>query len=125
MTDDLPDPAAEVFTVGHSNHPPETFLDLLRRHAIEVVVDVRSSPYSGYAGHFNKEPLENLLRSAGIKYLFLGDVVGGRPQGAAMRMLALRSPSGEVGSPFGSRKVPGPMNERCSVCRMKIRGSAR
>jgi uncharacterized protein (DUF488 family) len=81
MTDDLPERAAEVFTIGHSNHPPETFLDLLRQHAVEVVVDVRSSPYSGYSAHFNKEPLENLLSSAGIKYLFLGDVVGGRPQG--------------------------------------------
>lgn len=56
-------------------------MELLARHGVEVVVDVRSSPYARYATHFNKEPLENYLRGRGLKYLFLGDVLGGRPQG--------------------------------------------
>jgi uncharacterized protein (DUF488 family) len=81
MADERPEPGTAVFTVGHSNHPPEAFLEVLRRHGVEVAVDVRSSPYSAYASHFNKGPLESLLRTAGIKYLFLGDVVGGRPAG--------------------------------------------
>jgi len=70
-----------VFTVGHSNHTPEVFLDILRLHAIAVVADVRSSPYCGYASHFNKEPIERALEAEGIKYEYLGDAVGGRPQG--------------------------------------------
>lgn len=81
MADERPGLGTAVFTVGHSNHPPEVFLELLRRHDVEVAVDVRSSPYSAYATHFNKGPLESLLRTAGIKYLFLGDAVGGRPAG--------------------------------------------
>ena len=38
-----------IFTVGHSNQSLESFLDLLGRHGIDLVVDVRSSPYSQYA----------------------------------------------------------------------------
>jgi uncharacterized protein (DUF488 family) len=34
-----------VFTIGHSSHALDTFLALLARHGIEVVADVRSSPY--------------------------------------------------------------------------------
>jgi uncharacterized protein (DUF488 family) len=70
-----------IFTVGHSNHSPEVLLEILTRHGVEVVVDVRSSPYARYATHFNKEPLENYLRGRGLKYLFLGDILGGRPEG--------------------------------------------
>ena len=68
-------------TVGHSNHSLEAFLDLLERHGIEVVVDVRSSPYCRYATHFNKEILQHELRARRFRYLFLGDVIGGRPDG--------------------------------------------
>ena len=73
--------ASTAFTVGHSNHSLEAFLDLLERHGIEVVVDVRSSPYCRYATHFNKETLEHELRARRFRYLFLGDVIGGRPDG--------------------------------------------
>lgn len=70
-----------VFTVGHSNHPLEVFLDLLKRHGIALVADVRSSPYSGYASHFDKEAIERALEAVGIEYVYLGDSVGGRPEG--------------------------------------------
>ena len=48
-------PAITLWTVGHSNHPLGAFLDLLAQHRIEVVADVRSSPYSRYASQFNRE----------------------------------------------------------------------
>lgn len=73
--------AGKIFTVGHSNHSPEFLIELFARHGVEVVVDVRSSPYARYATHFNREPLTELLRLGGLKYLFLGDILGGRPQG--------------------------------------------
>lgn len=72
-----------VFTVGHSNHPLETFLALIERHAIDLVVDVRSSPYSGYASEFNRETVAAHLASRRVEYLFLGDALGGRPEGEA------------------------------------------
>jgi uncharacterized protein (DUF488 family) len=71
-----------IFSIGHSNHSWEAFLDLLRENAITVVVDVRSSPYSRYTPHFNKGPLSQALPPAGIGYLFLGDRLGGHPDAA-------------------------------------------
>ncbi len=70
-----------IFTIGHSNHLLEKLLELLKQHQIEVVVDVRSSPYSQYASHFNKEAFQRSLRAQAIDYLFLGDIIGGRPEG--------------------------------------------
>ena len=70
-----------LFTIGHSNHSEETFLGLLRAHLVQVLVDVRSQPYSGYSTHFNYEPLRQAMAAAGIKYLFLGRELGGRPDG--------------------------------------------
>lgn len=71
-----------LFTVGHSNHTLDAFIALLKKHAIEVLADVRSSPYSKYVTHFNREELQHALPQAGIKYLFLGKELGGRPDGS-------------------------------------------
>ena len=68
-----------VFSVGHSNHSPEDFIKLLLRHQIDEVVDVRSSPYSRYISHFNRDVLEEVLEQIGISYVFLGGELGGRP----------------------------------------------
>jgi uncharacterized protein (DUF488 family) len=81
MTDKPSETPPRVFTIGHSNHPIETLLELLREHQVEVVADVRSSPYSGYTPHFNKEAIERTLRERGIEYLFVGNMLGGRPPG--------------------------------------------
>ena len=71
-----------IFTIGHSNHPSDTFIDLLRHHAVEEVLDVRSSPYSRYASQFNKEALAQMLSNlpnGPISYVYLGAELGGRP----------------------------------------------
>lgn len=81
MLDKLGKSNRAIFTIGHSNHSIETFLDLVEQHGIEIIADVRSGPYSGYALHFNKEALQRALQARGIRYLFLGDVLGGRPEG--------------------------------------------
>ena len=47
-----------IWTIGHSNHTFEHFTKLLQAEGIEVVVDVRSYPYSRIAPHFNREELE-------------------------------------------------------------------
>jgi uncharacterized protein (DUF488 family) len=67
-----------LFTIGHSTHTLKRFLELLKTHSIEVVADVRSSPYSAYTPHFNRELLRVSLKRAGIKYLFLGQELGAR-----------------------------------------------
>lgn len=70
-----------VFTIGHSNHSPETFVELLTQHGVNEVVDVRSSPSSRYLPHFNYDVLNQILDDVGIDYLFLGGLLGGRPPG--------------------------------------------
>jgi uncharacterized protein (DUF488 family) len=70
---------SSFYTLGHSNHAAETWLALVRQHQIGVVVDTRSSPYSKYAPHFDKELMQRSLEQAGIRYLFLGAELGGRP----------------------------------------------
>ncbi|MEQ1829882.1 MAG: DUF488 domain-containing protein [Pirellula sp.] len=70
-----------LFTVGHSNHSEERFLGLLERHSIQVLADVRTQPFSRYTPHFNRESLQDSLRLKRMKYLFMGDQLGGRPIG--------------------------------------------
>jgi uncharacterized protein (DUF488 family) len=72
-----------LFTIGHSRHMAEHFLSLLRMHAIERLVDVRSQPYSKWAPHFDKAALSRLLDEHGIAYTFLGQQLGGRPENHA------------------------------------------
>jgi len=72
-----------ILTIGHSSHPLERFLALLRQSAVEVVVDTRSAPVSRFAPHFDREPLRQRLAESGVKYLFLGDQIGGRPKDPA------------------------------------------
>src|ERR1700722_4956121 len=68
-----------IWTIGHSNHTLEHFAKLLQAEGIEVVVDVRSYPYSRIAPHFNREELDAAHRRAGKRYLFFGEELGGRP----------------------------------------------
>ena len=68
-----------LFTIGHSNHPIESFLALLQRHEVTTVIDVRSRPVSRYFPHFNKARLEAALGAVGMSYLFLGRELGARP----------------------------------------------
>ena len=67
------------WTIGHSTHPPEVFVRLLQQHGVEVVVDVRTSPFSRFNPQFNRENLLRGLREEGIQYLFLGEQLGGKP----------------------------------------------
>lgn len=70
-----------IFSIGHSDHSLENFLNLLSDYHIEVLVDVRSHPYSKFVSHFNMKAIKEGLKKAGIKYLHLGQELGGRPNG--------------------------------------------
>ena len=68
-----------VWTIGHSNHALAHFLTLLATHGIEMVADVRSAPYSRYAPQFGRDALRMNVTNAGMRYLFMGKELGGRP----------------------------------------------
>jgi uncharacterized protein (DUF488 family) len=69
-----------LFSIGHSSASIEDFIELLRRHGIDVLVDTRSKPYSRYNPHFSREPLKQSLNEQGMAYVFLGDRIGGKPE---------------------------------------------
>ena len=46
----------EIFTVGHSNHTIDYFLELLQAQNIDCLIDVRSMPASKYNPQFNQVP---------------------------------------------------------------------
>ena len=78
--DETPEPPeTRLHTIGHSDHSTEAFTDLLRHYTVSVLVDVRSQPYSRWTPQFNREKLARDLTSAGIRYVFMGDSLGGRP----------------------------------------------
>jgi uncharacterized protein (DUF488 family) len=66
----------QLFTIGHSNHALDFFLKLLVAHRLSTIVDVRSSPYSKYSPHFNKDVLGSVLKNNDIDYMFLGRELG-------------------------------------------------
>jgi uncharacterized protein (DUF488 family) len=67
-----------VFTVGHSNHSIERFIELLKQNGVTAIGDVRSVPFSRRNPQFNKEPLARALKAEGIAYVHLGRELGAR-----------------------------------------------
>lgn len=67
-----------LFTIGHSNHEIDFFLELLQAHAIDCVVDVRSIPSSQYNPQYNKKPLAAFLEKNSIQYMHFGTEFGAR-----------------------------------------------
>jgi uncharacterized protein (DUF488 family) len=70
-----------LVSVGHSNQPIEHFLGLLRKFDVEAVADTRSQPYSRYSPQYDQGSLKEKLESAGIRYVYMGKELGGRPDG--------------------------------------------
>lgn len=68
----------ELYTIGHSTHATERFIDLLKMHRVTAVGDVRSSPYSRFNPQFNRETLQKELKENGIAYVYLGKELGPR-----------------------------------------------
>ena len=69
----------KLYTIGHSNHSLEKFIQLLDDNGIMTLVDVRTAPYSRYNPQFNKENLERALVRHNLQYAYAGKFLGGRP----------------------------------------------
>ena len=68
-----------IYTIGYGSRSIEQFVEVLQRYKIAYLVDVRSAPYSRYKPEFSKVELASELQRHGIRYLFMGDTLGGRP----------------------------------------------
>jgi len=68
-----------IYTVGYGNRSFTEFADLLKRFRLEYLVDVRTSPYSSRFPAFSQSELAPALSGESIRYVFMGDQLGGRP----------------------------------------------
>jgi uncharacterized protein (DUF488 family) len=67
-----------IYTVGHSTHQLDYFLELLKTYSVNCLIDVRSLAASTYNPQYNKEPLSNFLKNNSITYLHFADEFGAR-----------------------------------------------
>src|ERR1700730_7615522 len=67
-----------IWTIGHSTHPLDEFIAMLKSFQIELVADIRSFAGSRRYPHFNKEALEISLPENNIKYIHLKQLGGRR-----------------------------------------------
>jgi len=67
-----------IHTIGHSTRTIEQFLDLLKTHRIESLIDVRHWPASRRLPRFNREALSSALTAHQINYLWRQDLGGFR-----------------------------------------------
>ncbi len=67
-----------IYTVGHSTHQLDYFLELLKEYGVTCLIDVRSVAASSYNPQYNKEPLTIFLKRNGIQYLHFAEEFGAR-----------------------------------------------
>ncbi len=70
----------KLYTIGYSSYKIASFIEILKTNKIDIIVDVRSSPFSRFYSDYNKEQLHKMLKNNGLRYLFLGDKLGARIQ---------------------------------------------
>ena len=71
-------PKHQIWTIGHSTHPLEEFVEWLKAHQIEAIVDIRRYPGSRKYPHFNKEALTESLPENDIFYYHFENLGGRR-----------------------------------------------
>jgi uncharacterized protein (DUF488 family) len=68
-----------IYSIGHGHKTIEDFVNELKSFKVEFLIDVRSSPFSRWAPYFNRGVIENELCKYNIRYVYMGDSIGGRP----------------------------------------------
>jgi uncharacterized protein (DUF488 family) len=68
-----------IYTIGYGSREIAAFVAALQQYEIAFLLDVRSRPYSRYKPDFSKPALEQHLKAYQIRYVFMGDTLGGQP----------------------------------------------
>lgn len=66
----------KLYTIGHSNHSLQEFIEILQSHEIAQIIDIRTMPHSRHVPWFNKETLKKELNKSKIAYHHLGALGG-------------------------------------------------
>lgn len=69
-----------LHTIGYGARTLDQLIAALKANHIEYLLDVRTSPYSKFKPEFAREPLEAALKAHAIRYVFMGDTLGGQPR---------------------------------------------
>jgi uncharacterized protein (DUF488 family) len=72
--------SVSILTIGYGSRSTDDFLALLEREQVKFLVDVRSNPMSRFNADFSAKPLSEKLHLLGIRYVYMGNTLGGRPQ---------------------------------------------
>lgn len=65
-----------IYTLGTSTRTIEEFISLLKQYNIQVLIDVRRFPTSKL-GWFEKGNFKKFIENTGIKYVWIGNLLGG------------------------------------------------
>lgn len=71
-------PTNNLYSIGYATKPMNIFLQQLMQYEVDVIVDVRSVPYSKAFHDYHREPLIETLKLNRIRYLYLGEELGPR-----------------------------------------------
>ena len=72
-----------LFTVGYGARTLDEFLAVLKANRLEYLIDVRTAPFSKFKPDFSKELLQHHVERVGLRYIFMGDTLGGQPRDPA------------------------------------------
>jgi len=75
-------PTPALHSIGYGTRTLEQLVAVLQAHHIEFLLDVRTSPYSKFKPEFSREALAAALKRHGLRYVFMGDSLGGQPRDA-------------------------------------------
>ena len=76
--------SSPIYTIGQGGRSLEEFIRLLQKNGIRFLIDVRTSPYSRFKPEFNREFFDRELKEHQIRYIYMGDTLGGKPSDPAM-----------------------------------------
>lgn len=68
-----------IISIGYSRRSIEDFTKTLLDNGVRYLIDVRTKPFSKYHPDFNRESLKDILIHSGVRYVFMGDCIGGLP----------------------------------------------
>jgi uncharacterized protein (DUF488 family) len=69
-----------IYSIGHGSKIIDDFISELKSFNIFFLLDIRSKPFSKWNPQFNRDQLENELEKHNIKYVFIGNNLGGLPE---------------------------------------------